>query len=308
MKPWSRSGGTVHAAGVGRRCGLLRRGRRRVRAARKREDEKGAEDGGQDPRRRPLSRDGRHRPPPETVRPLPSSGSSTRSSTMPRARVCAVSPIRSRIARPLGVAEELLRDAVQPERRGHAGVVEGLQQHRAAAADLAVVLDADDQPVLARQLDDRGVDRLDPARVDDGDADALGDQPLGDVDGDRGHRRRPRRAARPWCRCGRARRRRRPCRPPAMSSGGGPLGKRTTVGASSTSTASRSSSRSRAASRGAASRRPGTTCRIDMSHMPLWLAPSSPVTPARSSTKVTPHLCSATSISTWSKARLRNVA
>ena len=47
---------------------------------------------------------------------------------------------------------------------------------------------------------------------------------------------------------------------------------------------------------------------IDMSHMPLWLAPSSPVTPARSSTNVTPHWCSATSISTWSKARLRNVA
>ena len=45
-----------------------------------------------------------------------------------------------------------------------------------------------------------------------------------------------------------------------------------------------------------------------MSHMPLWLAPSVPVTPARSSTKVTPHWCSATSISTWSKARLRNVA
>ena len=45
-----------------------------------------------------------------------------------------------------------------------------------------------------------------------------------------------------------------------------------------------------------------------MSHMPLWLAPSSPVTPARSSTKVTPHRCSATSISTWSKARLRKVA
>ena len=45
-----------------------------------------------------------------------------------------------------------------------------------------------------------------------------------------------------------------------------------------------------------------------MSHMPLWLAPSSPVTPARSSTNVTPHRCSATSISTWSKARLRKVA
>ena len=45
-----------------------------------------------------------------------------------------------------------------------------------------------------------------------------------------------------------------------------------------------------------------------MSHMPLWLAPSSPVTPACVSANVTPHLCRATSISTWSKARLRNVA
>ena len=45
-----------------------------------------------------------------------------------------------------------------------------------------------------------------------------------------------------------------------------------------------------------------------MSHMPLWLAPSSPVTPDRSSTNVTPHRCSAQSISTWSKARLRKVA
>ncbi|CAM5403459.1 hypothetical protein SVIOM74S_09001 [Streptomyces violarus] len=45
-----------------------------------------------------------------------------------------------------------------------------------------------------------------------------------------------------------------------------------------------------------------------MSHMPLWEAPSTPVTPARSSTKVTPHLCRATSIRSWSKARLRKVA
>ena len=45
-----------------------------------------------------------------------------------------------------------------------------------------------------------------------------------------------------------------------------------------------------------------------MSHMPLWLAPSEPVSPARSSTNVTPALCSATSMSTWSNARLRNVA
>ncbi len=39
-----------------------------------------------------------------------------------------------------------------------------------------------------------------------------------------------------------------------------------------------------------------------MSHMPLCEAPSVPVTPARSSTNVTPHLCRATSIRTWSKA------
>ena len=82
----------------------------------------------------------------------------------------------------LGVVEELLRDAVQPHRRVDPRVVEGLQQHRAAAADDAVVLDADHQPVLAGQVDERRVDRLDPARVDDGDADALGDQPLGDLD------------------------------------------------------------------------------------------------------------------------------
>ena len=42
--------------------------------------------------------------------------------------------------------------------------------------------------------------------------------------------------------------------------------------------------------------------------MPLWLAPSSPVTPARSSTKVTAWPCRATSIRAWSKARLRKVA
>ena len=67
----------------------------------------------------------------------------------------------------------------------------------------------------------------------------------------------------------------------------GVLGKRSTVGPSSTATASASSSRSVAASRGAASRMPGTMPRIARSHMPLWLAPSSPVMPARSSTTVT---------------------
>ena len=100
-----------------------------------------------------------------------------------------------------------------------------------------------------------------------------------------------------------------PIRPTAGTAGPtAPLEKRTTVGASVTSTASRSWARTWSASRGAASRSPGTTWRIDMSHMPLWEAPSVPVMPARSRTKVTPHLCRATSIRTWSKARLRKVA
>ena len=45
-----------------------------------------------------------------------------------------------------------------------------------------------------------------------------------------------------------------------------------------------------------------------MSHIPWWLAPSGPVTPERSRTKVTPALCIAQSMRSWSKARLRKVA
>jgi hypothetical protein len=102
-------------------------------------------------------------------------------------------------------------------------------------------------------------------------------------------------------------------RPPTRSTAGttGPtdsLGNRISVGASSTATASRSCAHSWSASRGAAILSPGTTWRMDMSHMPLCDAPSTPVTPARSSTKVTPQRCSATSISSWSKARFRKVA
>ncbi|CAM5629263.1 hypothetical protein SALBM311S_09110 [Streptomyces alboniger] len=101
--------------------------------------------------------------------------------------------------------------------------------------------------------------------------------------------------------------------PPTRSTAGisGPtdsFGKRTSVGASSTATASRSWAPSCSASRGAAILRPGTTWRIDMSHMPLWEGPSTPITPARSSTNVTPQRCRATSIRSWSKARFRNVA
>src|SRR5438552_693923 len=62
-----------------------------------------------------------------------------------------------------------------------------------------------------------------------------------------------------------------------------------------------------AAVTGAATRRPGTACRIEPSHMPWELAPSGPVTPDRSRVTATASLCSATSISNWSNARLRNV-
>ena len=55
-------------------------------------------------------------------------------------------------------------------------------------------------------------------------------------------------------------------------------------------------------------RSPGTIWHIAMSHTPLWEGPSAPVTPARSSTKVTGARCRATSMRTWSKARLRKVA
>ncbi len=57
------------------------------------------------------------------------------------------------------------------------------------------------------------------------------------------------------------------------------------VGPVESASASASSSARRAASRGAAIRSPGTSWLIEPSHVPLWLAPSGPVTPARSSTK-----------------------
>ena len=42
--------------------------------------------------------------------------------------------------------------------------------------------------MLAGELDDGGVDRFDPAGVDDGDPDSLGVEPLGDLDRDVAHR------------------------------------------------------------------------------------------------------------------------
>ena len=69
-----------------------------------------------------------------------------------------------------------------------------------------------------------------------------------------------------------------------------PLGKRINEGASEISTASRNVSLTRSPSLGAATCKVGTIPVNARSHMPLCDGPSSPVTPARSSTKVTPAL------------------
>lgn len=76
------------------------------------------------------------------------------------------------------MAEELLGDAVEPERRGHARIVELLEQPGAATADAAVVLQVNHEVVVTRQVHQSGGDRDDPAGVDDGHADTLGHQPL----------------------------------------------------------------------------------------------------------------------------------
>ena len=76
-----------------------------------------------------------------------------------------------------------------------------------------------------------------------------------------------------------------------------PLGKRISEGASAISNASRNVSFIRWPSRGAATCKVGTIPVRAKSHIPLCEGPSSPVTPARSKTKVTPALCSATSSS-----------
>ena len=109
-------------------------------------------------------------------------------STMPRAMVCGrqADPLEDGGA--LGVVEELLRDAVQPDRGGHPGLVERLEQHGTAAADHAVVLDRHHEAVGAGEVDEGRVDGLDPAGVDDGDADALVDQSPADLRGGGGHR------------------------------------------------------------------------------------------------------------------------
>ena len=58
---------------------------------------------------------------------------------------------------------------------------------------------------------------------------------------------------------------------------------------------------------GASTRIPGTLASIAMSYTPWWLGPSGPVMPARSRQNTTGSRCRATSYTTWSHARLRNV-
>ena len=217
-----------------------------------------------------------------------------------------------------GILEDLLARRVVDELVGHAELVDGgvdarLAQHlthaRADAADADAVLDRDDEAMGCRELDDRRLHRHDPPRVDDRRADPLRPQPLA---------RHPSAMCAigpmPTMRTSCASERASTSTPSARRSIAGrsgltpPLGNRMTVGASPTATASRSSSRSRSASRGTAIRMCGTICSIARSQMPWWLGPSGPVTPARSSTNVTPARWSATSISTWSKARFMNVA
>ena len=190
----------------------------------------------------------------------------------------------------------------------HLLVVEQLQQGRAASADPAVVLNADHQPMVTRQVHDRGVPGLDPARVDDGDADALVGEPRGHLDRHRGHRadaddehvagavaHQHVHAA-------------------GLVDGldvvaaAGPWGCAATVGASSTATASRSSSRDP----GAVARRAQPQARDDLEdrHVPHAVVAGAVVTGHAGAVEHERHAarCSATSISTWSKARLRKVA
>ena len=81
----------------------------------------------------------------------------------------------------------------------------------------------------------------------------------------------------------------------AMSAGTAPLGNLTMDGASEIATHARKISRSRSPSRGAPTCIFGTIPVSARSQIPWCEGPSSPVIPARSKTRVTPALCSATS-------------
>ncbi len=114
----------------------------------------------------------------------------------------------------------------------------------------------------------------------------------------------PRRAGRPTRRPRAAGAPRAPCPPRRRPRGGARVfGKRMVEGPGSSS-AVRSIGSTSSAAEGANTVMPGMDSASARSRMPWWLGPSSPVMPARSSTKTTGQPCRPTSRLAWSKARL----
>ena len=123
-------------------------------------------------------------------------------SCTPRDRDAGAEHLRDDVLRDLrgsepGILEDLLAgrvidELVRQSELVHRGVDAGFAQHLpnpcADSADPDAVLDRDDETVGCRELDDRRLDGHDPARIDDGRADALRSQSLRDIDRDVGHR------------------------------------------------------------------------------------------------------------------------
>ena len=86
------------------------------------------------------------------------------------------------------MVDELVGKAQLVDRGVDAGLAQHLTHARADAADADAVLDRDDEAVGCRELDDRRLHGHDPARVDDGRADPLRAQALGDLDREVRHR------------------------------------------------------------------------------------------------------------------------
>uniref|UniRef100_J1RUT9 Dehydrogenase n=1 Tax=Streptomyces auratus AGR0001 TaxID=1160718 RepID=J1RUT9_9ACTN len=80
-----------------------------------------------------------------------------------------------------GVVEEPLGDAEVPQWHVHTGVPQRLGDGRTDAAGADVVLDGDHDPVGGGEPGQRRIDRLDPARVDDGGRNALLVEKVGDL-------------------------------------------------------------------------------------------------------------------------------
>ena len=195
-------------------------------------------------------------------------------SVIRRATFCAVMPSWTSTSSRVPCAVELLRQADVPQRHVDVRVAQGRRQRPAEPPWRPLSSTVTTSRCSRGQRDQLRRHRHHPARVDDGDADALVGQPV------RG--RQPSSANAPTATSStsasrpvagrrststdtaplqRRRRRRRPT----------PSGSAARSARRATATASPSSSRSVTASRGAATRMPGTMPSIDRSHMPLWL-------------------------------------